>query len=282
MKRAYLRMNISKFQQIILPSFFNFFGSKLFWMKRICLLGSFLFLLVNVNAIDIKPLISEANAHYAKNEFDNAILKYRQVIDSGHINSGLYFNLANAYYKTHNIKNAILYYERAKLLNPGDKDIDTNLELARSQTFDKIEAIPGVFFITWFKWLQNRLSKDTWALVSVISFILGLFLFLFYLLTTNLLVKKAAFWFGSGILILAVIAFVFGYQLNKLETTRDKAIIFSSTVIAKSSPSGTGTNLFIIHEGTKVEILDKIGNWNEIRISDGNRGWIKDTDMEVI
>lgn len=251
-------------------------------MKGVLMFIGFIWITINAIASDPQLLIKEANNHYSRNEFDEAIIKYHLVIDSGHISAGLYFNLGNAYYKTHNIKNAILFYERAKILDPGDKDIETNLELARSQTFDKIESIPEVFFVTWFKWLQNRFSKNLWAIISIISFIVSISFFLIYLLSRIVSMKKASFWVGIVILIISILSFIFGYQLDKIESAHNKAIIFSPTVVVKSSPSDTGTNLFIIHEGTKVEVLDKIGDWNEIKIADGSRGWIKESDREII
>ncbi len=242
----------------------------------------FILLVTNVNATDPKILINEANSLYAKNDFDEAIKKYQLVLNSGHVTAGLYFNLGNAYYKTHNLKNAILFYERARLLDPADKDIELNLELAHSQTFDKIETIPDVFFVTWFKWLENRFSKDLWALISVISFIACISLFLIYLLSRIITIKVTSFYVGIIFLVISISSYIFGYQLNKIQLTHNKAIIFTPTVIVKSSPSDTGTNLFIIHEGTKVEIIDKIGNWSEIKIADGSRGWIMETDMQII
>ncbi len=245
------------------------------------LLGVIL-LISNVNAIDTRAIINQANSFYTRNEFDEAIKKYQQAISTGNVTAGLYFNLGNAYYKTHNIKNAILNYERARLLDPSDKDIIINLEMANSQTFDKIESIPDVFFITWFKWLENRLSKGKWALMSVSSFIICIILFLIFLLSRIMTIKVASFYLGIFVLVIAIASYIFGYQLNKNQITHNKAIIFTPTVVVKSSPSDTGNNLFIIHEGTKVELLDKIGNWNEIKISDGRRGWMLETDMQVI
>lgn len=243
---------------------------------------SLLGMVLNASALDSKLLINQANRHYTNSEFDEAIKKYLLVINDGHISPGLYFNLGNSYFKTHNIKNAILYYEKAKLLDPGDKDIDNNLELARSQTFDKIDAIPPVFFVTWCNLVQNKFSKDTWALISIISFILSLSMFLLYLLTRNILVKKTSFWTGIVVILITVSSFIFAYHLNQIASTHNKYIIFTPIVYVKSSPSDTGNNLFIIHEGTKVEVIDKLADWDEIKIADGSRGWIKDSDMEAI
>src|SRR5208283_5595343 len=114
-------------------------------MKRILLIFTLIGLIGTVKALNPQLLINQANNHYVNNEYNDAIVCYHQVLDAGYISAGLYYNLGNAYFKSHNIKNAILYYEKAKLLDPADKDIDTNLEFAKNQTFDKIESIPGVF-----------------------------------------------------------------------------------------------------------------------------------------
>lgn len=233
-------------------------------------------------AADPQALLNEGNAFYAKAEFDKAISKYKEIADAGLASKQLYFNLGNAYYKIHDIKSAILYYEKARLMDPSDEDVLFNLELARTSTIDKINVVPEVFFITWIKWLRDRLSVDGWALLSILTFIASLSLFLLYLLSGRLSFRKLGFWMGVVMLFVAITSFAMGLQLNQTQKAGNTAIVFTPTVTLKSSPSESGNNLFILHEGTKVYILDEAGEWREIKIADGTRGWIKITDIKII
>ena len=251
-------------------------------MKQLFLFICGIFLSFNILALEPTAVIKEANALYAKNNFEQALTKYLSVMDAGYESAELYFNIGNSYFKTHSIKSAILFYERAKLLNPGDKDIAYNLDMARTFTIDKIEAMPELFFVTWSNWLRNQISANGWAAISTLSFIIALLLLLLFLLSGKIALKKLGFWFGIVILFISLTAFNMGYQLKRNQTAQNTAIIFTPTITVKSSPDLSGNNLFVLHEGTKVEIVDKVGDWREIRIADGNRGWVKLTDIEPI
>jgi tetratricopeptide (TPR) repeat protein len=256
-------------------------------MKRILFFIAILGCLYNANASDTKETrakeaIKLGNDLYSKNDFEQAAKKYQSVIDSGYTSSELYYNLGNAWFKLHNFKSAILNYERAKLLNPGDKSIDFNLELSRSFVIDKIEALPELFFVSWYKWLRNELSTNAWAILSVCTFLILLCSALLYLLSYKLWLKKAGFWVGLVCLIISIVSFANGFQLQKMQSARNTAIIFTPTVTLKSSPAESGTNLFILHEGTKVEIIDAVGEWRNVSIADGNKGWVKLADIVVI
>lgn len=251
-------------------------------MKRLILFIGLLGIMIPVIAFDPNGHIKSANEDYKQNKFEQAIQKYLAVHDSGYVSAELYFNLGNAYFKTHDIKSAILYFERAKLLNPADKDIDFNLEMARSFTVDKIEAIPEIFFVSWVKWLRNLMSVNNWTILSVITFLLALGSFLLYLLSGKLVLKKVGFWTGIVALVFSISSISMAYQLQQLQQAKNTAIVFTPSVTLKSSPDESGTNLFVLHEGTKVEILDKVGDWRWVKIADGSRGWIKMLDIVTI
>lgn len=251
-------------------------------MNRIILFFGLIALSINVLAFQPKEVMNEANNNYSKGEFAIAASKYQTIVDSGFVSADLYFNLGNAYFKSKNIKNAILYYERAKLLSPNNSDIDFNLEMARSFTIDKVEAMPELFFVTWTKWVRNLFSVDSWGVMCVVTFVFALSFLLLYLLSANIVLKKIGFWIGIVFVFFSLSFYGFGSQLKNTQTKRGTAIVFSPSVTAKSSPSESGNNLFVLHEGTKVEILDQVGEWNEIRLADGNRGWLKIVDIEKI
>jgi tetratricopeptide (TPR) repeat protein len=251
-------------------------------MRRIILFVVLLGMIVPVMALNPDTLIKSANSDYKQSKFDEAIKKYLNVVSSGYVSAELYFNIGNAYFKRHDFKSAILYYERAKLLNPADKDIDFNLDLTRNFTVDKIETMPEVFFISWIKWVRNLMSVNNWTIVGAITFLLTLISFLWYLLSGKVNLKKIGFWIGVVSFIISIASISMSYQLKYLQEAKNTAIIFTPSVTLKSSPDDSGTNLFILHEGTKVEILDKVGDWRWVKIADGNRGWIKISDMVTI
>ena len=256
-------------------------------MKRFILIFGFIALVLNGWAIDPKTQVNEAKEFYSKGDFTKAIDLYHSVLNAGYVSVELYYNLGNAYFKNHDIKSAILYYEKAKLLNPSDKDIEYNLELARSYTVDKIESMNEVFFITWLKWVRDLMSATNWAWVSICTFLFALGAFLLYLLSGRLTLRKLGFTLGVVVFLFSVISFFMGYQLRSAQTAHNTAIIFTPTVTVRSTPAESGNTLFVLHEGAKVAILDEMTDlskveWCEIRIADGNRGWIKKMDLEKI
>lgn len=256
-------------------------------MKRLILFFCFVALISQAWAVDPKTQVTEAKEFYSKGDYQKAIETYQSVLNAGYVSVELYYNLGNSYFKSHNIKSAILYYEKAKLLDPSDDDIEYNLELARSFTVDKIENMNELFFISWIKSLRNLLSANTWAVLSIITFIVMLGAFLLYLLSGKLIIRKIGFTIGVVVFFMAVISFAMGYQLRKAQTAKNTAIIFTPTVTIKSTPAESGNNLFVLHEGAKVEILNELRDlnktdWCEIRISDGNRGWVRKQELETI
>lgn len=256
-------------------------------MKKLFVLFGCIVIFCNVKAIDPKAQINEAKDDYSKGNYQKTIEIYQSLLNDGYVSVELYYNLGNAYFKARNIKSAILNYEKAKLLDPSDDDIEYNLQLARSFTVDKIESMNELFFVTWFKSLQNTMSATKWGWLSIISFLITLGAFLLYLLSGKLQLRKLGFTLGIVCFVVAGISFTMGYELNRALTARNTAIIFTSAVTVKSTPAESGNNLFVLHEGSKVQILSEMRDiskvdWCEIRIADGNKGWIKKTDLETI
>lgn len=248
------------------------------WFMIVLLLCS----CVNINAFNPQNSIKEGNELYKKGLYSQAASKYQQVVDSGYVAADLFFNLGNAYYKANNNKKAILYYEKAKLISPRDKELNYNLALAQSKAMDKINNIPDLFFLEWIRNFRDQFAVDSWAVYSISLFVLGLAGFLLYFFTYKINLKKWGFGVGSSGIILSVIAMLFAVNAYNSQVKQRTAIIFVKGVTVKSTPSETGTNLFILHEGTKVKIIDKVDNWHKIKIPDGNQGWIKENDLAKI
>ena len=225
---------------------------------------------------------AEADSAYVRGQYQQAIAQYEELLKQGAC-ADLYYNLGNAYYRTENIPEAVLNYERALLLSPGDRDIRFNLQIARSKTFDKIVPESEMFFVTWYRSLVSLMSVDGWANTALVALALTIILLLVYLFSEKLWLRKAGFFGGIALLVLFVVANIFAWQQKEELLHRKGAIIFAPAVTVKSTPAANGTDLFILHEGTKVDITDgSMKDWKEIRIADGKEGWIESKHIRVI
>lgn len=223
-----------------------------------------------------------ANGYYKEGKYDQAILLYSGMIDSGVVATNIYYNLGNAYYKTGNIPMAIVNYERAKRLSPNDEDIEHNLELARLSVVDEIEVLPEFFLKKVYKRLVFLASSNKWAIVSMITFVLGLVGFFIFLVFKPVIMRKITFWSGIVLLIVSIIAFFFSYSSKNMLYGVQEAVITAPNVTVKSEPGMFGTDLFILHEGTKGTVVGEEGEWVEIKLSDGNTGWMKKEALVII
>ena len=223
---------------------------------------------------------AEADSAYAHGQYQQAIAQYEALLKQG-ASADLYYNLGNAYYRTENIPEAVLNYERALLLSPGDRDIRFNLH--RSKTFDKIVPESEMFFVTWYRSLVSMMSVDAWARTALVALALTIILLLVYLFSERIWLRKAGFFGGVVLLLLFMGANIFAWQQKKDLLNRKGAIIFAPSVTVKSTPAANGTDLFILHEGTKVVITDgSMKEWKEIRLADGKEGWIESKHIRVI
>ncbi len=229
---------------------------------------------------DLQDLLQTGNQNYLDGKYEMAVESYHSIIDSGYSSAELYYNLGNAYYKSHDITMALVKYEKARILKPNDPEINHNLEIAREFVVDRIEVLPEFFLRKAYVGFVKIFDADIWALVSVITFGLALVLFLAYFFLNQLFFRKVSFWAGVLFILIAASTFVFALQQNNLVTKHNQAIILTPSVTIKSSPDeDSGTDLFLLHEGTKVTISDELGNWREVVLSDGNSGWLKESDL---
>jgi tetratricopeptide (TPR) repeat protein len=239
-----------------------------------------LLLLIPVGAQAVTK--ADADSAYVRGEYQQAIKDYEALLKKG-ASADLYYNLGNAYYRTENITRAVLNYERALLLSPSDRDIRFNLQMARSKTIDKIVPEQEMFFVTWYHSLVNLASVDGWARTALIALALAIVLALIYLFSDRIWLRKVGF-FGAFLLI-AVFVFsnLFAHQQKQQLIHRKGAIVTAPAVTVKSTPAKNGTDLFILHEGTKVTITDaSMKDWKEIRLADGKEGWIETGQIEFI
>lgn len=237
----------------------------------------FIALLICNSSFANKSVIAfdSANSAYAKGDYQKAIELYNSLIEANLTSSELYYNLGNAHYKANNIGLAILNYEKAKLLNPDDEDLAMNLKLANQKTEDKIDAAPQLFLSEWKNGIVNIFSERTWSISCILFFVAALIFIGIYITSPRSGLKKLGF-FG-GLLLFTMSIFLYMVAQNKYEITKNSsnAIVISGTATITGSPNEKGTKLFILHEGTKVEITDEQSEWTEIKIANGNVGWIK-------
>ena len=226
--------------------------------------------------------LKEAEEAYAKEDYTQAIELYESILKSYGESAMVYYNLGNAYYKAGKVAPAILNYERALLLNPGDSDTRFNLQVARQKTVDKIEPI-GEFFLTrWIGTVEDVYSADGWAKWGVASFVLFIGCLVLFFFSKWIRLKKIGFFAGICFLLISLVANLFADSQQDKLLHRADAIVFASTVTVKSSPDASGTDLFILHEGTKVTIKSTLGEWSEIQLEDGNVGWMPSKEIEKI
>jgi len=225
---------------------------------------------------------AEADSAYIRGQYQQAIKDYEMLLKQG-ASADLYYNLGNAYYRSENITRAVLNYERALLLSPGDRDIRFNLQIARAKTIDKIVPESEMFFFTWYRSLVNLMSVDAWAWTALIALALLIVLLLVYLFSERIWLRKVGFFGGFVLLILFALSNLFAWQQKQDLLFRKGAIVISPSVTVKSTPAKNGTELFILHEGTKVSITDgTMKGWMGIRIADGKEGWIESNMIEEI
>lgn len=223
-----------------------------------------------------------ADAEYKRGNYQQAIKDYTELLKQG-VNADLYYNLGNAYYRTDNVTQAILAYERALMLSPGDDDIRFNLQFATSKTIDKITPESKMFFVTWYQSLVNFTSVDNWAVMAIASIVLVLLLVLMFLFGPNVMLRKIGFYGGCLFFVLFVFCNFFAYQQKYNLQNRTAAIVIAPSVTVKKTPANGSSDVFVIHEGTKVDITDKgLKDWRGIRLADGREGWLQTRQIEEI
>jgi len=226
-------------------------------------------------------LQEQARIAYSNGDYTKAISIYELISQEGESDK-LFYNLGNAYYKNNQIGKAILNYERALRINLSNDDAMFNLQLANAKIQDKIDPIEVFFLTQWINNLRSLLSSNAWAWISVVMFSLTLLSALGYAFGPYKWLRKTAFFMILFFLIFSITTFSFAKQQKNYMEQRSEAIVMDSSVTVKSSPDESGTELFVIHEGTKVFIKNTLNQWVEISLLDGNVGWVKISQIEQI
>lgn len=236
---------------------------------------------VVVITVNVFPQVEQAesafekgNDFYRNENFMQAVSEYQKVLDNGFVSEELYYNLGNSYYKLGELGRAVLYYEKAVKLNPGYEDAHYNLELAYARTVDKIEAVPSLFIFEWWDSIIAFMPITGWAAWVLFCYVILLASIGIFLISKRGGLKRFSFYLGTVSLFFFIVSSVFLYSKYLRETDVTHAVLLEDTVTAKVSPLENSADAFVIHEGLKFRIEDRVDNWARIKLPDGKVGWL--------
>jgi tetratricopeptide (TPR) repeat protein len=226
--------------------------------------------------------VADANKAYFSGQYEAAVKIYEPLVNKGYASPVLFYNLGNSYFKLGNMSMAILYYEKAKKLAPNDAEIAHNIRLSNTRIVDKFEAVPTLFYVRWYNSVKNILSPDRMAQVSLTFIAFFWVLLAIYFFARRRFMRILSFYAAILFIIAGSLGMVLAYQAHRTILNPDEAIVMEPSVGVKSSPDPKSVDQFTIHEGTKVRVMDRIGEWKEIGIANGNSGWIQSNTIREI
>ncbi len=253
-------------------------------MKRIMIIFGILTVSAAwLSAQDADSLWNQAVKDYTEENYQEALAGFSALEAEGYVSRELYYNIGNCYYKLGNcLGQSILYYERALKLDPSYEDAQVNLAIAREYTLDRIDEVPEFILLTWIKAFRDTVSSDAWAWIALALFLVTAVMVLLFRFGGSPALRKTAFALAVAALLMTIISAVFAFNLRSALESEDGAVVTVPVSSVKSSPGSTDQSLFILHEGTKVAVMDSLGEWYRIELSDGRQGWLEAEDVEII
>lgn len=235
-----------------------------------------------VFAQNAEKLFNEANDLYKNDKLEEAIELYNQIEAKGMVSSELFYNLGNSYYKLNKVGPSIYNFEKALLLDPLNEDAENNLIFARRLSLDNIEELPKTVFQKINENFLQKLSYNQWAIIVVAFSFIGSLLFLFFYFAST--PSKKRFYFVTSTLSFIVLLFAFAitYQQYSFAQNNKVAIVFAEETEIHNAPTLNSDEVFTLHEGTKVIVLDTVDDWKKIKIADGKQGWIVATEIKEL
>ena len=231
---------------------------------------------------DPHALFQQATSLYQNEQYEEALQLYRKVVEQGYESPDLYYNMGNAAYRSNNIGYAILYYEKALKMNPSHEDASHNLEYVSRYKVDVFDEVPELFYKSWTRTWKNIMSERAWSIWSMVFFVLMAVSVLVYLFSRRLALKKAGFFTAVVLAVFFTLSLATAISRHRGIADPSSGVIISPSVVVRSSPSQSGTELFILHEGTSVEISEEVSGWRNISVVDGREGWITAGDFEPV
>ena len=251
-------------------------------MKRYIFVLSLALVSLLAHAADLAEMKIQADSAYARADYETAVKLYGKLAKQN-ATSDVCYNLGCAYYRLDDMAHSVLWFERALKLEPSDKDILTNLEMTRTKTIDKIIPQHEFILFTYFRAMTNWFSLRTWTIIALLSFVFVLVLLLLFWASDSIFARKCAFSSAVLLLLVCILSNVCAVQQRNFKQTHTSGIIISPAVTVKSTPADNGNDLFVLHEGSKVEILDSsLKEWCEVSIADGKVGWIPKKSFDLI
>ncbi|MBP5636401.1 MAG: BatD family protein [Bacteroidales bacterium] len=238
---------------------------------------------MHLNAQPADSLWNKGVEAYTQGDYEAASASWNAIAESGMESVELYYNLGNACFKDGNLARAILWWERARKLDPSDKDVRHNLEFARLQTQDRIDSVPEFFLRTWLRKASFAMRSNVWAALSLVLFALALAMLLLFLLGSRTAIRRTGFFTAIAAFLLSLACLGFASVQKKDALRHDSAVVMLPVASVKSAPSeDSATSLFVLHEGTTVKIVDTVQGYTLVELSDGRQGWISTKAIEVI
>ncbi len=225
--------------------------------------------------------MQQALSFCQEGKYGEAIDTYETILNEGRESATLYYNLGYAYYKSGQLGRAILNMERARRLSPNDADVKVNLEQAYALT-DQMQTIEPVFFVRWWQSFTNIMDSDGWAVTFVVLFVIILLGVSGFLFADAVVLRKVGFFTAVIVFFMSIVALSVSISKRSDIVDSQEAIIMSASVTLTTSPDKNGTEMAVLHEGTHLIIVSELGEWIEVQLKDGNVGWLKKTDVEVI
>jgi tetratricopeptide (TPR) repeat protein len=227
-------------------------------------------------------LFDEATAAYNSGEYEKAIGFYTDILDDGEHSAAVYYNLGNSYYKLNKIAESIYFYEKALLLSPNDEEVKTNLSYAQNMTIDAIDTMPETGLSKLYKSVTGKLTFDQWAYLAIALMIIFVLLYILFYYANSSTLKRWSFIGSILALFICIIAIVFAFIQRSDFKDLQPAIIFAEESSIKSEPNASSQQVFVIHAGTKVNVLDQLDEWNKIKLADGKTGWIQKNELKLL
>ncbi|MEP2056761.1 MAG: tetratricopeptide repeat protein [Maribacter litoralis] len=247
--------------------------------KLVTLIGLFMVLLCTAQN---NQLFEQATEAYNAGDYAKAADFYNSILENGKHSAAVYYNLGNAYYKQNKIAESIYFYEKALLLSPNDEEIKTNLSYAQNMTIDAIDTMPETGLSRLYKNITGKLTFDQWAYLAIGFMMLFVVLYiLFYY--SNYSTRKRLTFIGSLLaMFFCIISVIFAY-VQRSDFNKDQpAIVFSEESLVKAEPNNSSAEVFILHAGTKVNVLDQLDDWKKIKLADGKTGWLPNDDIKML
>lgn len=235
-----------------------------------------------LSASDLDTLMQSANQLYQDKLYEEAIEKYGEILEQGFASTSLYYNLGNAYFRSGQLGFSILNYERGLKLDPDNSDLLYNLKIVKARTVDRIKEVPQIFIIEWWVSFITLFTAFAWQIVLIVFYLILIVSITLFFITKSGKVQRYTLYSAVVGLIGVVLFSIILFANIRRETSKDFAIITKNTVAAKQSPDESSNDLFVIHEGLKVAIVNEFGEWVEIELFDGNVGWLPKSTLESI